>query len=76
MKGFELQKIMDAIEGSKSILNRLVSLCEENLSNEETLKASREVDELLNKYNSITYDKTEVSQDTKGFFMDENSFPE
>lgn len=76
MKGFELQEIMDAIEGSKSILNRLVSLCEKDLSNEETLRVSRELDELLNMYNSAAQDRTENLDGTNDFFMDENSFTE
>lgn len=74
MKGWELQKIMDAIEGSKSILNRLVSSCEEGLSTEETLKVSRELDELLNKYTSIFQDTSMSSQVTTDFLQDENSF--
>lgn len=74
MKGFELQEIIDAIDGFKSILNGLVSSREESLSSEETLRASRELDELLNVYNSLTCDRIEVSQETDDFFMDENSF--
>jgi hypothetical protein len=76
MMGWELQKIMDAIEGSKSILNKLVSSCEEGLSTEETLKVSRELDELLNKYTCMFQDTSENSQLTIDFFQDENSFYE
>lgn len=72
MMGFELQEIMDAIDGFKSILNSLVSSGEVNLSSEETLRASRELDELLNVYNSLTSDRTGVSQETDSFFIDEN----
>ncbi|MDF2672494.1 MAG: hypothetical protein K0R09_759 [Clostridiales bacterium] len=72
--GCELHEIMEAIEGSKSILNKLISLCEEDLSNEETLRVSRELDELLNIYNSVTQDRTESSQETMDFFMDEETF--
>lgn len=56
MMGCDLQKIMDAIEGSKSILNELVASCEDCLSSEETLRVSRELDELLNMYNSMYED--------------------
>lgn len=70
----ELHEIMEAIEGSKSILNKLVSSCEEDLSNEETLRVSRELDKLLNIYNLVAQDRTESSQEGIDFFMDEDSF--
>lgn len=76
MKGSELEKIMDAIEGSKIILNRLVSFCEDDLSKEETLRASRELDELLNIYNSLTLKGMDNSGEISGFFENENLFVE
>lgn len=74
MKGCELQKIIEAIEGSKSILNKLVSSCEEGLSTEETLKASKELDELLNMYTYMFQDTSQSSQVAINDFQDENSF--
>ncbi len=74
MMGWELERIMDAIEGSKSILNKLVSSCEEGLSTEETLKVSRDLDELLNKYTSMFQDSSESSRVTPDFLQNENSF--
>jgi hypothetical protein len=74
MMGWELQKIMDAIEGSKSILNKLVSSSEEGLSTEETLKVSRDLDELLNRYTSMFQDTSECSQVASDFLQNENSF--
>ena len=74
MKGCELQKIIEAIEGSKSILNKLVSSCEEGLSTVETLKASKELDELLNMYTYMFQDTSQSSQVAINDFQDENSF--
>jgi hypothetical protein len=73
MRGYELQEIMDAIEGSKSTLNKLVSLRGKDLSSEETLRASRELDELLNMYNTFFQDRTEGFQETAELFLDEDS---
>lgn len=67
MIGYDLEKIMDAIEGSKSILNKLVVSGVEGLSSEETLRVSRELDELINIYNLMYQDETEISQETVDF---------
>lgn len=65
--GRDLQRIMDAIEGSKSILNELVVSSEEGLSSEITLRVSRELDELLNLYNSMHEDGIEGSREINFF---------
>lgn len=48
------QRIVEiAIEGSKELLNKIIDYKRGDLLNEQTLKMSKEVDELINHYMNI-----------------------